>query len=75
MKVDITTDALARTLYTHGPAGLQMIAADLEHRGQSTVMLRERLDEMVTAGHACVRQVAIAGQVVPLWYAAGNGVG
>lgn len=72
---DITRDAVARALYLHGPAGIATIAADLERRALPPVNLPELLVAMVSSGKASRRQVAIAGQVVDLFYLAGNGVG
>jgi hypothetical protein len=76
VKVDITTDAVARSLYLNGPAGLQTIAADLERREVLIIGgLRERLGSMLSLGQVAVRQVSIAGQSVDLFYLAGGGVG
>jgi hypothetical protein len=75
MKATLEGDAVIRSLYIYGPAGVQTIAADLERRDVSTADLGDRLARLVTGGQAAVREVAIAGQTVRLFYLAGNGVG
>ena len=76
MRVDITVDAVARTLYLMGPAGLTTIAAELERRDVAiTGGLPARLGEMLSKGAIAVRHVQIAGQTVDLYYLIGGGVG
>lgn len=74
MSVDITRDPLARALYINGPAGITTLTAEFDRRGIDTRSLRDSLASMVSQGQATVREVQIAGQVVPLWALVGGSV-
>ncbi len=75
MKVDITSNALARALYINGPIGLTTLTADYDARGLDTSGLRNALVSMVSQGQATVRVVTVAGQAVELYALVGGGVG